>query len=66
MKKLSCTKNVNKVFTVTDLHRIGSSNNMHTFNQFLTSDPILCPLKTPENQRISVVFIGYEIGNMEK
>ena len=32
-------------------------------NPFLANAPILCiPLKTPENQRFSGVFRGYEMG----
>ena len=39
-------------------------NIMHErVNQFLTNAPILYPLKTPENKRLSGVFRGYEWKN---
>ena len=33
-------------------------------NPFLANVPILYPLKTPENQRFSVVFKGYKMGTL--
>ena len=35
-------------------------------NPFPTNVPILYPLKTPENQRLSRVFRGYKIGTLAK
>ena len=35
-----------------------------TIKQFLSSAPILCPPKTPENQRISDIFRGYKMGTL--
>ena len=33
---------------------------------FLANVPILCPLKTPENQRFSGVFRGYKMGKLAR
>ena len=33
---------------------------------FLADVPILYPLKTPENQRFSVVFRGYKLGTLAR
>ena len=36
------------------------------FNPFLANVPILYPLKTPENQKFSGVFMGYKMGTLAK
>ena len=43
-----------------------SNKNIAHFNAFQANVPILYPLKTPENQRFSVVFRGYEIGTLTR
>ena len=46
-----------------NIKKIQRKNTIHhaLIIPFLTNLPILYPLKTPENQRFSVVFRGYEM-----
>ena len=39
---------------------------LNLINPFLTNVPILYPLKTPENQRFSIVFRGYKMGTLAR
>ena len=38
----------------------------YVFKPFLADVPILYPLKTPENQKVSNVFRGYKIGILSR